>query len=982
MLAPHFLKYQSIKRPFMTKQPLLNTLFNLPPDDLNAWAKQNHPNLTPDFINEGKQLAEESAQTGEIDHALFILDRLMLVAEQGEDPLTAVPVWRGRANVYQTFEKYDEALNATAQAVAILEQHGIPYDIAVARTGEVSLRGALAQFQDAIDLAHWILPHFEQANFTLGLATVTFNLAMVHGMAWQLNEGIKLYNEALPLYTQLEMPNMVANIHHNMGVLLGRHGQATRAQQAYHKAYPQFITSENVFMQVKTLFNLAEISLQQGQYEDALTHLETARTPLANMPDVPDHGFVDLFEARVRLQLNQPAEAEQLLHQAVTQFQTTRHPLEAAETLIELGHLLADQPGQEKLAAGLDCLEQAAHLLVGIEAPFFKAWIQLDQAEMLYRLGRINEAAAYAKTAVSIFKTEQLPLRHAQANALLADCQHTQPENAKSLYTQALDTVGSADPLLSIRCWRGLGTLAFAEQDVKTAVFNYKHAIDLIETMRYTINSHKHRAGFLENKQSISEGLLSALHLEPGHEQNILTWVEQFKATALADIIGQAPPDDTLEKPLQHLQIQREKLATTLDHTLTALHTNTEAIATAQRSTILAAHDTFQTNALTHIRKQINSVDAKIARHHDPTKNWRNGSPISPKKIHTLLDNDTVLISYYVANGQLHALTATNTLNDVQIHPLLTNLAQVSQQWQQARRHVARSKRPLTAVQSRLSRLWQTLIAPLLPRLQHKSRLIILPHRALFHIPFAGLYDATQSQYLIDRWVVQIAPSASILSWCQQRNHDQKQALLVGYPGQSGQPGFLPAVEDELVALEALLPNVDVLFDQNATRENVLNNMHHKGLIHLAGHAIFNSVAPLESGMPLANGRWLRAADLYNRHNHLDGSTVVLSGCETGRGQLNGSDVLGFTSAFLYAGAAAVIAGLWRVDDAGTAVLMRHLYQNLAQGHPTAAALCQAQRTLRHTPEFSAPYYWAPFILNGANHLNSPYANTLDQMHR
>jgi hypothetical protein len=34
-----------------------------------------------------------------------------------------------------------------------------------------------------------------------------------------------------------------------------------------------------------------------------------------------------------------------------------------------------------------------------------------------------------------------------------------------------------------------------------------------------------------------------------------------------------------------------------------------------------------------------------------------------------------------------------------------------------------------------------------------------------------------------------------------------------------------------------------------------------------------------------------------------------------------------FTSAFLYVGAAAVISGLWRVDDAATAHLMQQFYR-------------------------------------------------------
>ena len=66
---------------------------------------------------------------------------------------------------------------------------------------------------------------------------------------------------------------------------------------------------------------------------------------------------------------------------------------------------------------------------------------------------------------------------------------------------------------------------------------------------------------------------------------------------------------------------------------------------------------------------------------------------------------------------------------------------------------------------------------------------------------------------------------------------------------------------------------------------------------------------------------------------------------------------------FLYAGAPAVIASLWRVDDRSTAELMAAFYARLGRGEGKLAAFTAARRELRRTrPE---PYYWAPFILLG-----------------
>jgi CHAT domain-containing protein/tetratricopeptide (TPR) repeat protein len=79
---------------------------------------------------------------------------------------------------------------------------------------------------------------------------------------------------------------------------------------------------------------------------------------------------------------------------------------------------------------------------------------------------------------------------------------------------------------------------------------------------------------------------------------------------------------------------------------------------------------------------------------------------------------------------------------------------------------------------------------------------------------------------------------------------------------------------------------------------------------------------------------------------------VVLSACETGLGEGHyGQGVLGLQRAFHGAGARAVVASLWKVDDAATSVLMEQFYTNLwVKKMPKLEALRRAQLAVLNDP--------------------------------
>lgn len=90
---------------------------------------------------------------------------------------------------------------------------------------------------------------------------------------------------------------------------------------------------------------------------------------------------------------------------------------------------------------------------------------------------------------------------------------------------------------------------------------------------------------------------------------------------------------------------------------------------------------------------------------------------------------------------------------------------------------------------------------------------------------------------------------------------------------------------------------------------------------------------------------------------------VVLSACETGRGDIDKNEgVMGLQRAFKLAGAEQLIISLWKVPDEQTATLMELFYAYyLNDKLPIAQAFRQAQLDLQK--RYANPYYWAAFVL-------------------
>jgi CHAT domain-containing protein len=314
-----------------------------------------------------------------------------------------------------------------------------------------------------------------------------------------------------------------------------------------------------------------------------------------------------------------------------------------------------------------------------------------------------------------------------------------------------------------------------------------------------------------------------------------------------------------------------------------------------------------------------------------------------------------------------------------------------------------------------------TLIAPVAGQLRDR-RLLIVADGALQYIPFAALPApgrADAAPLIVDHEVVS-APSASLVAVLRRQlagRSPAKKTLAVladpvfdaedervgprgpkvtattaapaaesrvreitraasGVGLRDGAISRLPFTRREADAILALVPAGERMqaLDFAASRATATSaELAQYRYVHFATHGFANSEHPELSGIVLslvdAQGReqsgFLSPSQVFNLK--LPAELVVLSGCRTALGkEIKGEGLLGLTRALMSAGAGRVVASLWKVDDAATAELMKTMYERILRDRQRPAqALRSAQIAMWQTRRWSAPYYWAAFVIQG-----------------
>lgn len=281
----------------------------------------------------------------------------------------------------------------------------------------------------------------------------------------------------------------------------------------------------------------------------------------------------------------------------------------------------------------------------------------------------------------------------------------------------------------------------------------------------------------------------------------------------------------------------------------------------------------------------------------------------------------------------------------------------------------------------RLSReLFKLLIGPVEADLNDKY-LVIIPDKILSLLPFAALSSPNTGKYLIQDYVMEIAPSSSVFLKTTQvaRNKEtgtSERLLSVGNPqfDRNRFPSLsnLPDAAKEAEGIASLYDRPVLLTNRDATKDAVSRELKTSQVIHLALHSEIDERFPLRSKLVLAkNGQAQDALSAFEIYQ-LDlpqAKLVVLSSCRTGAEKYyRGEGVISLARAFVSTGIPLVVASLWPVDSDSTTQLMIHFHKlRRREGLFAVDALRKAQLQMLQDNQsgFQHPYYWASFTMIG-----------------
>ena len=267
--------------------------------------------------------------------------------------------------------------------------------------------------------------------------------------------------------------------------------------------------------------------------------------------------------------------------------------------------------------------------------------------------------------------------------------------------------------------------------------------------------------------------------------------------------------------------------------------------------------------------------------------------------------------------------------------------------------------------------------------------IVIIPDKATHLLPWAMLqYEA--GEFLGDRYRIRLFPSILIMGiinstpLCQIMLPSAERFLVVGNPaiprvvhnGREISLGRLPHAEEEAIKVAHILETTPLL-REHATKQSIVYRLQSANIVHIAthgssihGYLAFSSSTPSTTRFSNSTVEAKEALLFSEEIRNLDvnAALVVLSACDSGRGQIIGEEVHSIAQSFLAAGAQSVLLSLVRVPDKSASIFMELFYRFLSHDSiPTSVALQKSSMGVRCIKSLTQHVHWGGFQLIGRN---------------
>lgn len=928
-------------------------------EERRAFVDAHRALRTPEVLTEVTSRVLRQIRVSTPD-AVRLSDAAVTIAEALNTPAAMAEGFRSKANALYASGQNASAAELHQRAAELFEQAGNRQELA--RTLSTSIQPLLlmGQYDRALAAGERAKRIFLQDGNFWRLARVELNIGNIYYRQDRFQDAFDAYKRAYVELLKHKDAEGIAGALSNLATCNISLNNFTEALANYEDARTYCESHQMPLLVVQADYNIAYLYFLRGEFGRAIEMLRAARVKAKDLNDGYHGALCNLDLSEIYLELNLHAEAAELADAAHKGFETLGMSYESAKALA-FSAIALSQLGQP--FQGLERFTKAREVFLRENNLVWPSLIDLYQALVLLNEGRLFEARRLAAAAHESFRSS-FRSKAVLAQLLLSRVCLNMSDLPAALEHCRAAIDGAKDLQLPVLVYQSefvTGKVHDAMGNAAEAYESYRRAQHALETLRGNLRGEELKISFFKNKLEVYENLVMAClaqGADPTKGEEAFGFIEQAKSRSLMDKLLQPiqrhTEDDSGQSELvRNIKNLREEL--NWYYNLIEREQLRPEEKSQQRVEILERQVRARETDLLRVLQEASLSDASQAGIQLPTH-----LPLT--EIRGELPADAALVEYFLVQDRFVACVLTR--DSLEIAPVTFNsrvqslLRLVQFQMSKFRlnpSYLETFQGPIVqATHAHLRNLYAELIAPIEPLLQG-SHLIFVPHGVLHYVPFQALFDG--NGYLIDRFTVSYAPSASIFTLCQRLPEPpSNSSLLMGIPD-----ALAPSIGDEVEALKSILPDAVAYVGNDATEFALRKHGPESRIVHIATHGQFRQDNPMFSSIRLA-GSYLSLYDLYQLK--LPADLVVLSGCATGlNAVMAGDELMGMVRGLLQAGARSLVLSLWDVHDKSTAEFMVTFYRLFRSGSSKAEALKGAMTELRSS--YPHPYHWAPFVLIG-----------------